>query len=335
MYKTYFGLQERPFSITPDPRYLYPSPQHQEALGHLQYGIGENSGFALLTGEVGTGKTTVIRSLVEQLPSDIKVALITNPKLSAVELVASICDELTIPYPPETRSLKTLIDLLNHYLVEQHQQGNHCVVIIDEAQNLSRESLEQIRLLTNIETHHEKLLRIILVGQPELRQLLQRHDLRQLAQRITARYHLSMLNADQTRAYIGHRLAVAGANANLFSEGAVSRVYRLTGGVPRLINALCDRALLGAYSEELTGVTPRIVGRASKELFHGRSENPWPKAVAVAGLLMLAIAALIASLTLRTSDSGAIADHPPGQINPEQINPEQITPGQINRSGAE
>ena len=153
MYKTYFGLRERPFSITPDPRFLYPSPQHQEALGHLQYGIGENSGFALLTGEVGTGKTTVIRALIDQLPEEINVALITNPMLSAQELVASICDELGVAYPGNNSSLKTLIDLLNNYLEEQHQQGHHSVVIIDEAQNLSRESLEQIRLLTNLETH--------------------------------------------------------------------------------------------------------------------------------------------------------------------------------------
>ncbi|MBL4621951.1 MAG: AAA family ATPase [Immundisolibacteraceae bacterium] len=282
MYKTYFGLQERPFSITPDPRFLYPSPQHQEALGHLQYGIGENSGFALLTGEVGTGKTTVIRALIDQLPSDINIASITNPQLSADELVASICDEFGVVYPPNTRSLKTLIDLLNHFLIEHHKIGNQSVVIIDEAQNLSRESLEQIRLLTNLETHEQKLLRIILVGQPELRDLLMRHDLRQLAQRITARCHLGMLNAEQTQAYIGHRLAVAGANTNLFSSAAVRTVFKLTGGIPRLVNALCDRALLGAYSEEATAITPKIVRRASHELFTGTKHNPWPRALALA-----------------------------------------------------
>lgn len=308
MYQTYFGLNERPFSITPDPRFLYPSPQHQEALGHLQYGIGENSGFALLTGEVGTGKTTVIRALIERLPVGINVALITNPKLSAAELVASICDELEIAYPPNTSSLKTLIDLLNHYLLDQHQLGNHSVVIIDEAQNLSRESLEQIRLLTNLETHQQKLLRIILVGQPELRQLLQRHDLRQLSQRITARYHLRMLNADQTRAYIGHRLAVAGMGHNLFSAAAISRVHRLTGGVPRLINALCDRALLGAYSEEKTTITPKIVTRAGQELFHGSATNPWPKAIAVATVITGLMLALISFLWLKPADSSINAE---------------------------
>lgn len=293
MYKTYFGLRERPFSITPDPRFLYPSPQHQEALGHLQYGIGENSGFALLTGEVGSGKTTVIRALIDQLPEEINVALITNPMLSAQELVASICDELGVAYPGNSSSLKTLIDLLNNYLEEQHQQGHHSVVIIDEAQNLSRESLEQIRLLTNLETHQEKLLRIILVGQPELRQLLKRHDLRQLAQRITARYHLGMLSADQTRAYIGHRLAVAGMGNNLFTETAIRRVHKLTGGVPRLINSLCDRALLGAYSEELSAVTPRIIDRAGQELFHGSVANPWPRALGAATAAMTAIIVLL------------------------------------------
>ena len=293
MYKTYFGLQERPFSITPDPRFLYPSPQHQEALGHLQYGIGENSGFALLTGEVGTGKTTVIRALIDQLPDGINLASITNPQLSADELVASICDEFGVVYPPDTRSLKTLIDLLNHFLIEHHKVGNQSVVIIDEAQNLSRESLEQIRLLTNLETHDQKLLRIILVGQPELRDMLKRHDLRQLAQRITARCHLGVLSAEQTQAYIGHRLAVAGANANLFSSAAVRTVFKLTGGIPRLVNSLCDRALLGAYSEEATAITPKIVKRASHELFTGSTPNPWPKALALAVPISLLIVVML------------------------------------------
>jgi len=314
MYKTYFGLRERPFSITPDPQYLYPSPQHQEALSHLQYGIGENSGFGLLTGEVGTGKTTVIRTLIEQLPEGVNVALITNPKLSATELVASICDEFHVFYPPDTGSLKTLIDLLNDYLLEQQEIGNRAVVIIDEAQNLSRESLEQIRLLTNIETHKEKLLRIILVGQPELRKLLQRHDLRQLAQRITARYHLRLLNADQTSAYIGHRLAVAGLGRNVFTAAAIRRVYRLTRGVPRLINAVCDRALLGAYSEELTTVTPKVVNRAAMELFHGTTVLLWPRNMVIAIASTVAIIALLAIIWLNLINSSPVAPADSGQV---------------------
>ncbi|RLA10085.1 MAG: hypothetical protein DRQ60_05000 [Gammaproteobacteria bacterium] len=319
MYTTYFGLRERPFSITPDPRFLYPSPQHQEALGHLRYGIGENSGFALLTGEVGTGKTMVIRSLIDQLPDGVNVALITNPNLSAPELVAAICDELKILYPPTTESLKTLIDLLNHYLQEQHQLGQRTVVIIDEAQNLSRESLEQIRLLTNLETHQEKLLRIILVGQPELRKLLQRHDLRQLSQRITARYHLNLLSADQTRAYVGHRLAIAGLGRNVFTVAAIRRVYRLTHGIPRLINALCDRALLGAYSEELLTVTPAVVNRAGLELFHGGT-NSWSRNLVIAAASAIAIVALLAIVWLTWPDT---------LISPAADS------GQVSRSGAD
>ncbi len=298
MYESYFGLRERPFSITPDPRYLYPSPQHQEALGHLQYGVGENSGFALLTGEVGTGKTTVIRALIDRLHDSVNIASITNPKLSAPELVASICDELGVAYPAETRSLKTLIDLLNLHLEESHENGRQNIVIIDEAQNLSDESLEQIRLLTNLETHEQKLLRIILVGQPELRTKLQQHNLRQLSQRITARFHLGLLTAEQTQAYIGHRLSIAGIGVNLFSNAALKKIYRLTGGVPRLINALCDRALLGAYSEECTQVTPQIVARAGRELFDGSQINRWPSVLLAAVVAVLIVGALFATLHL-------------------------------------
>ncbi len=316
MYESYFGLRERPFSITPDPRYLYPSPQHQEALGHLQYGVGENSGFALLTGEVGTGKTTVIRALIDRLPDGVNIASITNPKLSAPELVASICDELGVAYPADTRSLKTLIDLLNCHLEESHQQGRQNIVIIDEAQNLSDESLEQIRLLTNLETHEQKLLRIILVGQPELRTKLQQHHLRQLSQRITARFHLGMLTAEQTQAYIGHRLSIAGIGVNLFSNSALKKIYRLTGGVPRLINALCDRALLGAYSEECTQVTPRIVARAGRELFDGSRVNRWPTVLLAAAVAVLIIGALFAALHLNRNPP---ADNAAGEPAAESI----------------
>ena len=193
MYESYFGLREHPFAITPDPNYLYLSPHHQEALAHLVYGVRENGGFVQLTGEVGTGKTTLIRSLLAQQPEQADIALCLNPKLTALELVTTVCDELGVNYSIAT-SLKPLIDALNRHLLASHGKGRHTVLIIDEAQNLSVEVLEQVRLLTNLETHHHKLLRVILVGQPELKVLLARPELRQLAQRITARYHLPPLN---------------------------------------------------------------------------------------------------------------------------------------------
>lgn len=264
MYTSFFNLREVPFSIAPDPAYLYMSPRHQEALGHLLYGTGQYGGFVQLTGEVGTGKTTIIRTLLAQKLQNVDVAMIHNPRQSEQEFVQSICDELGVRYA-ERPSLKTLVDALNAYLLEQHASGRRTVLIIDEAQQLAPEVLEQVRLLTNLETTKEKLLRIMLIGQPELAELLARQDLRQLAQRITARYHLTPLDAVETGEYIAHRLQIAGGARDLFSPAAMKAVHKHAGGVPRLVNVICDRALLGAYSQGLRQVTPEIVHKAAEE----------------------------------------------------------------------
>lgn len=266
MYEKHFGLTERPFSIAPDPRFLYMSHQHREALAHLLYGVGEGGGFVQLTGEVGTGKTTICRCLLEQLPQTVDVALILNPRVTALELLASLCTELRIPYDPQNRSIQSLIDVLNAHLLETHARGRRTVLIIDEAQNLDAEALEQIRLLTNLETTREKLLQIILIGQPELRQLLGREDLRQLAQRITARYHLEPIQTAETVAYIRHRLQICGASETIFTDKAVALVRKLSDGVPRLINVICDRAMLGAFVEGKRQVDASIVQKAAREV---------------------------------------------------------------------
>lgn len=294
MYAAYFGLKDNPFSITPDPGYLYLSPHHQEALAHLLYGTGEGGGFVQLTGEVGTGKTTLIRTLVEQHIEKLDIALCLNPRLTVEELVAGICDELRIAYP-QPYTLKSLIDALNAHLLNTHAQGRRTVLIIDEAQSLSRAVLEQVRLLTNLETHRHKLLRIILVGQPELQRLLEDPDLRQLAQRITARYHLMPLSRQETAAYILHRLRVAGGREDLFTRGALRGIYRLTGGIPRLINIICDRALLGAYSRGLKQVNRATLRRAARETLPGPAAGatalrPRPVFV-IAGVAVAALAA--------------------------------------------
>ncbi len=296
MYPAYFGLSEAPFSITPDPHYLFLSKRHQEALAHLLYGTGENGGFLQLTGEVGTGKTTVCRAFLEQLPPQVDVALILNPALTVPELLHTICDEFGIPVPAGETSTKLMVDRLNQYLLQAHARGRRPLLMIDEAQNLSAEVLEQIRLLTNLETPKHKLLQIFLVGQPELRELLQRKGLRQVAQRITARYHLQPLNGRETRSYIQHRLAVAGATQNPFSRAAIRRIHRLAGGVPRLINILCDRALLGAYATQRRVVSVRIVGRAFRELMlttAGRQKSPGLSPLQVAATLSILFAGLV------------------------------------------
>ena len=265
MYTDFFQLREMPFSISPDPAYLYMSPRHQEALGHLLYGTGQYGGFVQLTGEVGTGKTTIVRTLLEQKLANLDVAMIHNPRQNEEEFVQSICDELGIHYPRERLTLKVLVDALNEHLLRSHAAGRRTVVIIDEAQNLQPSVLEQVRLLTNLETSKEKLLRIMLIGQPELSALLARPDLRQLASRITARYHLTPLSAAETREYIEHRLRVAGAQSEIFPQAAIQKVYQYARGVPRLINIICDRALLGAYAQQTRKVSPQIVSKAATE----------------------------------------------------------------------
>src|SRR3974377_121891 len=237
MYLAFFGLNEKPFAITPDPRYLYLSERHAEALAHLMYGINEAGGFVQLTGEVGTGKTTIVRSLLAQIPKHAEIALILHPRMTAPEFLLTICEELGVGVEGCTPgSLKDLVDVLSDYLLQAHAAGKRIVLVVDEAQNLSPEVLEQVRLLTNLETNTQKLLQIILIGQPELRELLARNELRQLAQRITGRYHLDPLSREETTAYVRHRLRVAGSTSDRFSQHALNAVFRLSQGVPRVIN---------------------------------------------------------------------------------------------------
>jgi general secretion pathway protein A len=267
MYLDFYGLREAPFAITPDPRFVFLSERHRDALAHLLYGVGQGGGggFVQLTGEVGTGKTTLCRLLLEQLPENARVALVLNPKLSPLELLETICEELHIDIGQRRGSLKSLVDALNVYLLEAYAQGLRVVLIIDEAQNLSTEALEQVRLLTNLETATQKLLQIILLGQPELRDMLARPELRQLAQRITARYHLTPLDIDETEAYLRHRLAVAGSMRFPFTKLAVRKIHDHAGGVPRLINVVADRALVGGYAQDLAQIGERVVERAAAE----------------------------------------------------------------------
>ncbi|MDJ0758629.1 MAG: AAA family ATPase [Woeseiaceae bacterium] len=267
MYTSFFGLNEKPFSITPDPRYLFMSERHGEALAHLVYGVTESGGFVQLTGEVGTGKTTLVRTLLQnRLPDNADVAVVLNPQISVKEFLATIAEELAVDNDVDIDSIKSMTDALNAYLLKAHAEGRRVILIVDEAQNLSPNVLEQVRLLTNLETAKQKLLQIILIGQPELRELLARNDLRQLAQRITGRYHLEPLSRKETEAYIRHRLRVAGALNDVFDTAAMRTVFQLSQGIPRLINVICDRALLGAYARESRRVTRSIVRRAASEI---------------------------------------------------------------------
>lgn len=273
MYTGFFGLTSPPFSIAPNPDFMYLSPRHTEALAHLRYGLGDAGGFVLLTGEVGTGKTTVSRTLLQELDEQTEVAFILNPTLSELELLAAICDELKIRYKKTDASLKLLSDKITQRLQKNHDAGKKTILIIDEAQHLQPAVLEQLRLLTNLETNTKKLLQVILIGQPELQQLLQRNDLRQLAQRITARYHLLPLNFAEVQHYVRFRLQVAGCQRPVFSDKAVKKLFELSGGIPRLVNLLADRAMLAAYSRQQPLVEALEVQRAAIEILPPVAES--------------------------------------------------------------
>ncbi|HEY2187595.1 MAG TPA: AAA family ATPase, partial [Caldimonas sp.] len=277
MYMRFFGLKQEPFSLAPDPRYLYMSKRHREALAHLLYGVGGGGGFVLLSGEIGAGKTTVCRCFLEQIPKRCNVAYIFNPKLTVLELVKSICDEFHVP-PPKVAdaTVKTYVDALNAFLLRTHAVGQNNVLIIDEAQQLSADVLEQLRLLTNLETSERKLLQIVLIGQPELRTMLERPDLEQLAQRVIARFHLKALSAKETEHYIRHRLSVAGMTRAIpFDRKALQRIHEIARGVPRRINLLCDRVMLGAYAHGKHTIDVAMVEKAGREVF-GRMPNSTP-----------------------------------------------------------
>lgn len=297
----YFGLTEAPFSIAPDPRYLYMSQSHQEALATLLFGLGGGGGFVLLTGDVGAGKTTICRCLLEQIPDTCDVAYIFNPKLTVVELLSTICDEFGIAYPAHSISNKLFIDLINAYLLGAHAKGRHAVLIIDEAQNLSPQVLEQVRLLTNLETNERKLLQIILLGQPELAAMVERPELRQLAQRIIARYHLGPLTRAEVKSYVTHRLEVSGARRQLFPPSLLGKVYRLSGGVPRVINTLCERALLGAYVQGRERVDRATLRQAAREVLPQRiaTRRNWDVRFALkTGFILMVGSALVAAAAL-------------------------------------
>jgi general secretion pathway protein A len=286
MYMRFFGLKQQPFSLAPDPRYLYMSKRHREALAHLLYGVGGGGGFVLLSGEIGAGKTTVCRCFLEQIPKRCNVAYIFNPKLTVMELVKSICDEFHVPIDiadGQQTTVKTYVDALNDFLLKTHAVGQNNVLIIDEAQMLSADVLEQLRLLTNLETNERKLLQIVLIGQPELRTMLDRPDLEQLAQRVIARFHLQALSLKETEHYIRHRLSVAGMTRALpFDRAALHRIHDIARGVPRRINLLCDRVMLGAYAHGRQNVDVPMIEKAAREVF-GRSEPTGPAGVMTAG----------------------------------------------------
>ncbi len=301
MYVPFFGLKRAPFSIAPDPHYLFMSERHREALAHLLYGLDGGGGFVLLTGEIGAGKTTICRCFLEQIPANCNVAYIFNPKLTVPELLQAICDEFHAPVPPGAQTVKDYVDPLNAFLLAQHAAGRNNVLIIDEAQNLSADVLEQLRLLTNLETTERKLLQVVLIGQPELRGMLARPELEQLAQRVIARFHLGALSELETPQYIRHRLNVAGLTGALpFDRAALRLIHQLTRGVPRRINLLCDRALLGGYASGQAQITAAIVRRAAAEVFDAQLSPPRAKrglAAVGTGLAVLAAAVAGAGLT--------------------------------------
>ena len=265
MYLDYFGLSKLPFTISPDPEFLFPSVGHQEALAHLQYALTGHGGLIALTGEVGAGKTTLCRAFIDSLPNTVHLAYIFNPQLSPIELLQTICDELHINYEADD-SLKQLYQKLNEATLNWYSKGERVICLIDEAQVMSPVVLEQVRLLTNLETSKEKLINLVLVGQPELRDLLAQHQLRQLNQRITARYHLNLLTKQECRDYLSHRVCQAGSPSQLFTQSASDQIWQAAHGIPRLINAVADRALLGTFATNSAQVSVKIARQAIAEV---------------------------------------------------------------------
>ncbi len=322
MYTSYFGLEEKPFSIAPNPDYLFMSDRHREALNHLTYGLGDTGGFVLLTGEVGTGKTTISRRLMENLPENTQAAFILNPTLSSQELLATLCDELKIRYRKTGATLKTLTDKIQQKLLKNHSENINTLLIIDEAQHLQPEVLEQLRLLTNLETNTKKLLQVILIGQPELQQLLQRRDLRQLAQRITARYHLLPLNKQEVDQYLKHRLSVAKCFRRIFDKSAVNAIHKTCKGIPRLMNLLAERALMNAYNSNNAVVNRKIVLQAAYDAlgdeYQVRSwwQGRWFKYSSLVALLILVSSAGVWWGTKQTLETASLPD---GLTNKAQV----------------
>ena len=307
MYQDHFNLSREPFSIAPDPEFLFLSESHNEALSHLLYGLS-HGGFVLISGEVGTGKTTILRNLLKSIPSQMDVAFILNPRLTVIELLETICEEFDLDTSMRnSQTVKGYVDLLSNFLRDNDTHNRSAVLIIDEAQNLSTSVLEQIRLLTNIETDNKKLLQIILIGQPELEEMLSRSELRQLAQRITARYRLEPLNKKETKIYIEHRLRIAGTNTSIFKDAAIKTIFKTTKGIPRLINLVCDRALLGAYALGLNEVNSLLIRQSRKEVF---GISPTNKRVVLPFLLMTIGVLLTASVLFLYNSSTTLSKDP-------------------------
>jgi general secretion pathway protein A len=292
VYKEYFRLTESPFSIAPDPRFLFMSERHCDAMAHLMYGVKGEGGIVLLTGEVGTGKTTLCRSLIELLPDGIDVAFVLNPKMNAVELLQTICEEFHIDVAQGAPGIKTYIDALNARLLANHALGRRAILIVDEAQNLSAEVLEQLRLLTNLETNTRKLLQIFLIGQPELQTMLALPEMRQVSQRVVARFVLNHLDASEVSTYVAHRLRIAGSSPLIFPVTLMNEIFRASGGVPRLINLICDRALLVTYAQSKEQVSLPILRHAIREVMPPKQQRISPRAVVAVLAVLLAVAAI-------------------------------------------